>query len=329
MTSQNGSGRRPRGADLESLKSLSAHFQERRTRAERRHEQLAEQTGPSKSFYFGLSGLEFEENEQDLRMGDNLLATLRRVSETPGEIELAGALKDPSLFGVVARYARSFQFELAIHSVDEADPQPAMDLAWALVSCLRIKTTAQILVPVFSDRSWSTIAAVTDQSCYAQLLEDFPQARRVKDAVPILQDDLDWVVAKLTNFLDLCSNPRFELATDSLCTYHHTPNLRLMTVTLWSGIEALFDVHAELRYRLSNYVSAVLEPRGERRLSKYKRMLKLYDMRSKIVHGSSASEQDLLNHVCEVSDILAALLRVYIDAKAIFPTADIDRKVHL
>jgi hypothetical protein len=44
---------------------------------------------------------------------------------------------------------------------------------------------AEFLVVAVADRPWSAIAAITDGTCEAHLIEDVPRAHRVEKGVPI------------------------------------------------------------------------------------------------------------------------------------------------
>ncbi|MGC2888802.1 MAG: hypothetical protein WB627_07025 [Candidatus Acidiferrum sp.] len=156
--------------ELNSLKSLVEHFNERKARAA---ERLAQSVG--REWNFAILGIHAEvEHFSFAPIGE-----FRRVSEPPGEIELAAALKDPELFGAIGRYSRGISHELAVNRDFGKDDQAAFNLAWWILSALRVKSLAEFLIPAVADHSWAVIAALTERGCKAQLLEDVPQARRV------------------------------------------------------------------------------------------------------------------------------------------------------
>lgn len=126
---------------LEELKRLVDHFETRRLRAV---ERLA--TDQKGRWYFALLGLELEVPEYHIRE----IATLRPVTEPPGEVELASALHDKSLLSAVGRYSHSVRHELGIERSFGSKDQAAFNLAWWFLSALRIRTLADFLVPARS-----------------------------------------------------------------------------------------------------------------------------------------------------------------------------------
>jgi hypothetical protein len=102
--------------------------------------------------------------------------------------------------------------------------------------------------------------------------------------------------------------PEFRLAVESLTTHHFASSERMMAATLWAGIEALFEIQSELRFRLAIQIASILEPRGSTRRDLYRRVKKLYDVRSKAVHGSALSKDKMDEHIVEVRALLSRLL---------------------
>ncbi len=152
------------------------------------------------------------------------------------------------------------------------------------------------------------MAGAAADSCHVQLLEDVPAARRFAEPSPLRVDDLAWVKSHLLVWASLLELPAFRLAVDSLTTHHMHANLRMCAAALWAGVEALFAINSELRFRLAAFAAAYLEPRGAGRLELYKEMKQLYDYRSKAVHGASTSDKLLHAHVLKVRCILSRLL---------------------
>jgi hypothetical protein len=222
----------------------------------------------NRAFCFALLGLQTAVTEFDFAPG----IRLQPVEDPPNEIELARALKNAGEFIAVSRYSRSIRYELAVTADLGDTPQTAMDVAWWILSALRVRSLTEILVPVVADYSWSTIAGLEKNSCVAQLLEDVPRSRRLAAPVTVALSDFEWVATHLLDFSTLLDNSRFRLATEALCTHQHHPTNRMMAAVLWSGIEALFGVQHELSFRIACYTASVLEPRGQSRLDILKRL---------------------------------------------------------
>jgi hypothetical protein len=304
--------------ELKSLKSLVDHFKERKVRAT---ERLARSVGGE--WNFAILGIHTDIEQFSFAP----IGEFRRVLEPPGEIELAAALKDPQLFGAVGRYSRGISHELAVSKEVGKNDQQAFDLAWDLISALRVKTLAEFLVPAVADHSWSVIAALEQRLCHAQLIEDVPQARRIDSPVLVREGDLEWVVGNIVAFMQMLEVPKFHLAVEALTTHQHLLSSRMMVASLWSGIEALMGVQAELRFRLALSVACVLEPRGAQRVNRYRQIKKLYDSRSRAVHGAEMSEAELISHIIETRRMLSGILCRMIEGGKVLSEEDIEREL--
>lgn len=289
------------GKWLDALDDIVGRFEARKIRA---RERLANQ--PKHCWYFAILGLELE-NES---LGIEPIARFARVAEPPGEIELAGACSDPSVFGAVGRYSHAIRFELVVTA---ETPQSALNRGWWILSALRVRTCAELLVAAVADHSWSAIAGIDDRTCHIQLIEDHPRTRRFEATRTITANDVAWVQNHLTSFMTLLEKPTFRHAVDALCTNALLANARMSATMLWSGIEALFSISSELRFRLAACIAAITEPRGEQRISCYRRVKRLYDFRSRLVHGANADDRLIVEHIVEVRKLLSRLLCLSIE----------------
>jgi hypothetical protein len=302
---------------LKRAEGITDYFLGRRARAAARLEAVQD-----RGWHFSLLGLKTNVERFEFAPG----VYLQSVVEPPGEVALAGALRDPRLFGAVGRYSSAIQHELVVVCPEGEDEcsQQAFNLAYWLISALRVRSLAEILVPVVADHSWSCIAGITDQSCRAQFIEDVPRARRLDEVVEVTLLHLEWVREYLGDFDRLGAEPRFRLAVHAFCNHNHTDDTRIMAATLWSGIEALFGIQHELRFRLAAFVAAVLEPRGEARRDLYKRLKRMYDIRSKAVHGSQMEAADLDAHVLETRRLVSRLLCAFTEAQRVYTEQEIE-----
>jgi hypothetical protein len=305
--------------DLKTLTGLSKHFAERKVRAK---ERLA-MTGQCAGWHFGIIGLPPQQEKYVfVEPGIQLLP----VVEPPGEVELAQALVNPGSFGVIARYSRSITHELQVFDNSMGDIE-AFQIAWWLVGLIRVRTVAELLVPVAASCSWSVISGVESNTCSVSLIEDFPKSKRLTLPTQISSSDLDWVKENLYRFIDLLEVPSFRLAVDALCTYQHQESSRMMIAMLWSGIEALFSVQSELRFRLAVYIAALVAPPGEQRKTVYSNVKKLYDVRSKAVHGSKLKQEQIDQHLLEVRELLSKLLCRLIEAGKVFSEDELESEL--
>lgn len=305
---------------LEKVRDLVDHFKGRQARARERARQ-----SPDGYWYFGIVGLvaEFPRHEfEDL-------AVLQPVEEPPGLIELARATKPNDLkLAAMGRYSPLITWELAVNRAVGDDPEDVFTTAWWIISALRVRTLADLLIPLVCDRSWSTLAAIEDHRCQVHIIEDAPRASTPrKEKVIIRSENVEWVNKHLTQFASLLENQRFRLAVDALTTHHHDPNVRMMTANLWSGIEALLGVESELSYRISVYAASILSPRGPDRRKLYKHMRSLYGLRSKAVHGVPLTREQLRQHVSEVRQVLSRMLCSFTEANRIPSEEDLEAAV--
>jgi hypothetical protein len=273
---------------------------------------------------FAIVGLDCDLTVIDL----DGLAMLRRVVEPPGEIFLAGALENPTAFGAIGRYSSQIKHELAVSRNFAGDDfQTVWNFAWWLISGLRVKTLAEFLVPVTADCSWSVIAGIDDHTCKAKLLEDVPQTRSLAKPVKVVEGDLRWAFNKALIMGDLLEVPRFRLAVEALTTHQHLLSPRMMAASIWSGIEALMDISQELTFRLALSVASLLEPRGEQRYERYRQTKKLYEIRSKAVHGGELNDDAILQHVIQSRKLLSDLICHMLDVRKVMSREEIERVV--
>ena len=305
--------------DLGEIVDWLVRFFERKDRAVQRLSR-----SHNYDWFFAMLGLESEVDEFKFKFDPSII--LQRVEEPPSVIELAAAAKDPTICAAIGRYSERITYELAVRNVG-SESRSSFILAYLIVAAIRARSLIRILVPAAANRSWSSIAAFEDKSCEVQLVEDAP--RTVKFSAPhrLMKSDLEWVNDNFESFCKLALDARFRLALESLSIHDQVTNLRMVVSSLWSGIEAIAGIQTELRFRLSSYMAAMLEPKGTKRLEFYKRLKKLYDVRSKAVHGGQIGETALLEHIMEVRKILSLLLCHIVGQKKVPTEEDFDRCV--
>lgn len=284
---------------LAEMKGLLGHFDERRRRAAARLE-----LHPAGRWYFGVIGLSLPADE--ISVGG--WAKFLRVSEPAGAVELSVALAEKTQMTAIARYSVGVRAELVLSTEVSEGIKDPFNFAWWVVSALRARSRVDVLIPIVADCSWSAIAAAPAGSCRAQLLEDVPRARRLSPVSTLDERDVKWVADYLLPFVRLLEVARFRLAIDCLTTHTHEASIRMTAASLWVGIEALFDIAAELRFRLASLSASFLEAPGLARIARYRAVKRLYDMRSKVVHGAAVSEAEIVQHSELARDLLSALV---------------------
>jgi hypothetical protein len=304
----------------EGLRKALSSLEERKARAQSRLKD-----GAPPAWHYAIIGLHLEGGSYAFTQN----ASITEVEAPPSEIELASALEKKHLLGAISRYSQSIRNELVIQSDATHDDQWSFNLAWWITSLIRAKTNADILVPAAASYSWSVIAGVPRDSCRTQLLEDVPLAKALEGLVKVTPADLDWVDRHLMMFADLLENPRFRLAVESLTTHHLQHSERMMVASLWSGIEAIFGINYELRFRLSALIATSLEPPGTRRVEVHKRCKKLYDIRSKAVHGAPMKRSEIYEHAIEVRRLLGRIICRFVEEGKLLSTDELEEALLL
>jgi len=256
------------------------------------------------------------------------MGTFRAVFKQPSEAELKSALKFSFLSSHIESYTRGISYELSINRGMGLSDRAAFNLAFWIISAIRIRTLAEFLVPLVADYSWSTFATLKNKQCSVDLLENFPLARRVYHGDIWLDDSVfEWVSANLMAFGKMLENPKFSLAVEALTTHNQNVNLRMMVASLWAGLEALFDINIELRFRLAMYIASIIESRGVQRTNWYKKIKNMYDIRSKVVHGVSMENVDLEMHILEIRQVLSGLLCRIVEDEEMFTEEYIEKRL--
>ncbi|MEZ5358453.1 MAG: hypothetical protein R3F48_06435 [Candidatus Zixiibacteriota bacterium] len=174
--------------------------------------------------------------------------------------------------------------------------------------------------------SWSTIADQTTDgrpptpdeqkaipalpSFKGGILDQYMNLIIPKDARrEVTVKDAQWIVTKYDSFLTMMAeNEKLRFAVDAAIDWRYLKDPRAAIARLWSGIEAIFAIRAELVYRLSVLAAAILAPRGPERVDKYYHIKKLYGQRSRAVHGESMPPETLSRATNESYQLLRQLL---------------------
>ena len=138
--------------------------------------------------------------------------------------------------------------------------------------------------------------------------------RRTVEPRLLLADDFDWVRNNLAKIVQLTEDDSFQTAVEALCTYMLASNDRMKVAQLWAGVEAIFDIEYELRYRLATLSAKLLGLTSVQSREVYADMKTLYGERSKIIHGKQlaknkdAHDAKVREHILRMRSRLAQLL---------------------
>jgi hypothetical protein len=204
----------------------------------------------------------------------------------------------------------------------EENTERIFPTAEAILAGLRIRTGAEIICPAVCERSWAALKTNPPNKCRAFHFERGLSHQAGAEPKLLLVDDLDWVRNNLGTIIRLTDDEKFQTAVEALCTYMLAATDRMKAAQLWAGVEALFGRQfGEVSYRLRVMTAIFVEDRGPDRRKHYKRFKKLYDTRSNVVHGGKVKPAELADHLGDVRDLLARLLRRVI-AMGRVPTDD-------
>lgn len=218
--------------------------------------------------------------------------------------------------------------EIASTNPDIENPECSdrLNRARAVSDLLHILGFGGHLCLASSNYSWSTIADQTTDgnppSPEAQaVIPELPPfqgyildqymnliiPKEARDTVTV--KDAQWIVGKFDSFIAMMAeHEKLRFAVDAAIDWRYLKDPRAAIARLWSGIEAIFAIRAELVYRLSVLSAAILSPRGQARVDKYYQIKKLYGQRSRAVHGESMPEAKLLRATNESYQLLRELL---------------------
>lgn len=133
----------------------------------------------------------------------------------------------------------------------------------------------------------------------------------------LTNDDIRWIAINFKEAKKLMKDERFQTAVHCMASYrwHSMPRIKL--AVLWSGIEGMFGVSTELRFRISLYIAKFLHENDlEKQKLSFETVKKLYDYRSSAVHGSTI-KSDINEAVDNSANILQRILLKCVSNKSI------------
>ena len=278
--------------------------------------------------YAGLTGITMETEEFDFGNGAVLRKTYAHLF-SPWMMAFSPAPEGghhPTPWrSVRGGSALEIGMELELSNLN-FDIWPSVDEKLELfVLLLRLICVPTIVVPVKLDMPIQEAGKQANPFIQLFETEALVVVQSPTDEMPIHKENLDWFkenwleIAKLirANPLLLAS---IEIYDDCRLRRHTSHSM----LAIWGALEHLFSPSkTELRHRVSSNIAAFLEPRGEKRLEKYKEVLKLYDQRSTAAHTTTSIQPQhfmeswmLLRNV-----LLKIVLEMKVPAQADFENA--------
>ena len=148
----------------------------------------------------------------------------------------------------------------------------------------------------------------------------------------LTENDCNWIESYYPTAYKLLDKDPFMTAVHAMASYRWHVAPRVQLAILWSGIEALFEASTEISFRISLYIANFLagdDAAEAKRL--FERTRKLYDFRSKAVHGGKI-KGELDDLVSESAALLNRIIRRCAELGAlpntqelVFPSAFLDK----
>lgn len=300
-----------------------------------------------KNWYVLLTGV--PRPSEDLRLGDGV--TLRALPEPLSVFDLAAAgasgFREWAVLEPLAAVATC-----EIETAADATGRPGyntLNRAWLAASMLVLRGYPALTAPACSAYSWSEIAGHTGRTSAArreQVVE--ARAEESQSALPtfigglldyhlniitnsherrdsLTQEEARWIADHFDEFNRIAAESEsFRFALQAAVDWRYTKEPRAALARLWSGIEALYGIKSELVYRISILSASLLEPRGEKRRSRYAEVKRLYDARSKAVHGDKLTNERLQEGIDGSFELLSALLLLAVERGHALSADDFD-----
>lgn len=213
----------------------------------------------------------------------------------------------------------------------------ALNKCWLASALLVLRGFARHVCPAVSGYSWNFIAGHQkgqSEIFHKQVIEEGVQRAvyHPQNSLPPFQGDLldyhlkvclppksktdpldafeaDWISKHFDRFNSLAaSDERFRFGLEAAIDWRYAKDARIAISRLWAGIESLLGIKSELVYRLSLYIATITAERGSNRIKAFKNGKRLYDLRSKAVHGGSIEEEKLWAGVFDSYEILKDIL---------------------
>lgn len=142
---------------------------------------------------------------------------------------------------------------------------------------------------------------------------------------PATADQLTWARDHMVAFAEVAKVPEFGSAMRCFGNAHYLLDLDMRIMLLWSGIEGLLSVDAELSRRIALYAALLMECSPEDKAQYFKRVKDAYAIRSRAVHGGKTNPAKLQDGYDSATRILADLLARCVEIGRVPTPGELDR----
>ncbi len=278
--------------------------------------------------YLGLSGLVLEKDTFGLGKGITLKRTFAHLMAPyivafapagPGGVHPAPwkPARGGSGYDIVA--------ELFVpNSSTEGD---AWELQRTLTFLLRVGVNPAATATAMASHSFSEMQGVSDNEARIMPVEAKPRVFRLSVHNSSMNEaGAKWVADRWETTHKLISEHKeFDLGVAAIEAAQFERNGALSMMSLWAALEAMFSrERSELRFRVSSYIAAYIEPFGPARRDLQKKLGKLYDKRSATTHGAVDVDNDAL---FETVNVLRKVLIMMIDAGKVPTREELEQRL--
>lgn len=261
-----------------------------------------------RQWHYAIGGLQTEGDVLEMASA----IRISRLAAFPTQQTLTEKLDSPFVAGIIGHYGKDrITHQLTVEANNLGDFEYICDSVRAILAGLRVRTQSELFCPAVCSQPWDHLTAPATTSAIACRFEPHVYSLDLGPPTQIDASDLGWVRNNLGKVLELNKQTRFSTALDALCSYLHTERDRMKAAQLWVGIEAIFEVQFEISYRLPLLAALMLEPRGPECKQLRNHVKKLYNERSKAIHGQEF--KNAKDHVQAVRQLLARLLTKIIE----------------
>tara|TARA_B110000196_G_scaffold319254_1_gene336788 strand:+ start:77 stop:955 length:879 start_codon:yes stop_codon:yes gene_type:complete len=176
------------------------------------------------------------------------------------------------------------------------------DLLGYIITMMRLGVSPQINCPVISTSSFFDKEQFYESD---PVVVQFERNRLItfKGKSDVLsKSGFEWIAKDFIKKLNLISaNPELKMALSAIDDIYFQKSTALSLVGIWGALEAIFTKSkAELRFRVSVMIASYLKQGSNNAYDYHKKLLKLYDARSKAAHGDLKLKDSTLYDSFEV-----------------------------
>lgn len=279
--------------------------------------------------YAGISGASLQTDEFDLGGGVILSQTYAHLM-APFMMAFSPAPPGQHHPAPWKSAEGGFSFDILVQlhvrkDFDTSERFNKLNTVWWLVALLRFRSAHSIIAPVVANEPFNR-ATEADQIRFWPVEIDPNRLHLAVSPSILLESDLIWIRDHWRRAGKLMKGSKsFSLLFQSFDQSPFTRDPSLALLNLWAALEPMFSpARSELRFRISLNIAAYLEPLGNDRQALYKKIAKLYDVRSEVAHGTSKAPQQLLK---DTHDLAKRILEKIIEANHVPTLEELERNI--